>query len=62
MERTEITAKKGYKLTQVAEVEITERVYVSRVYTLTPEDWRQAPDKEAAEWRKEIEKLNEENI
>lgn len=62
MERTERIAKEGYKLTQVAELPIEERVYASRVYTEAPHDWKEVPLSEYDEWQEEINKLNENEI
>lgn len=57
MERVEIIAKEGFKLTQVAEAPIEERMYVSRVYTTTPNDWKEVPLSEYEEWEATIKQL-----
>lgn len=57
MKRKELIAKEGYKLTQVAETPIEERMYVSRVYTLTPDEWKEAPISEFEEWEAAIKQL-----
>ena len=57
MKRVEIKAKEGYALTQVADVPMEERIYVSKVNTPTPEKWKEAPTSERDAWRKEMDKL-----
>ena len=56
--RIELIAKKGYTLTQVADVKIETRTYASRVYTSSPDEWKEVPISEFEEWKKEKEKLN----
>ena len=58
MKIVEIIAKDGYKLTQVAEVSIENRIYASKVYTPTPEAWHKVPISEFEEWETSMEKLN----
>lgn len=58
MARVEIVAREGYKLTQVEEVPFGQRLYVSKVYTPTPNDWKEVPISEYHEWQTEIDKLN----
>lgn len=52
MERVEIIASDGCKLTQTAEITAEQRIYVSRVYTNAPNDWKEAPVEEYEEWLK----------
>lgn len=59
-ERIELTAKKGYTLTQVADVKIENRTYASRVYTSSPDEWKEVPISEFEGWQKELDKLNKE--
>lgn len=58
MERIEKIAKQGYTLTQVAEVAFEERVYASKVFTSTPEAWKEVPISEFEAWQKDMDKFN----
>ena len=52
MERVEIIASEGCKLTQNTEIPADQRIYVSRVYTNVPNDWKDAPIEEYEQWLK----------
>lgn len=58
----EIQAKKGYYLTQVAEVG-NDRMFVTAIKgaSLNPNDWREATEEEKVEYDKMIRYGNEEN-
>ena len=58
MERVNIKADNGYKLTQVAEVALEQRLYLNAVWTEQPNAWKQVPIAEYDAWQKDIEKLN----
>lgn len=57
MKRVEIKAKEGYALTQVADVPMEKRIYVSKVNTPTPEKWKEVHISEREAWEKEMDKL-----
>lgn len=52
MKRVEIIASEGCKLTQNIEIPAEQRIYVSRVYTNAPNDWKEAPVEEYEQWLK----------